>query len=112
KSTIPAFVDLVKSHGRRPIYRVSARPIQEVAPMATSVNGYPVLSTNRTTGPLPRLRKWVVPGANRHLLVRDGSTGFLLLHFALWWHESIGKLDAKGAPWDEWGWAVRPVRGQ
>lgn len=80
--------------------------------MATSVNGYPVLSTNRTTGSTPRLRKWVVPGANRHLFVRDGSTGFLLIHFALWWHEVIGRLDAKGAPWDEWGWAVRPVRGK
>ena len=79
--------------------------------MSTSVNGHPVLSA-RTTGGLPRLRKWIIPGANRHLLVRDGSMGFLLIHFALWWHETIGRLDAPGTVWDEWGWNVRPVRGQ
>lgn len=75
-----------------------------------SQNGMPVLATNRTTGDLPRLRKWVIPGANRHVYLRDGSVGFLLVHFALWWHESLHRLD--GGVWDEWGWAVRPVRGQ
>lgn len=78
----------------------------------TSANGYPVLFDNRTTGDLPRLRKWVIPGTGRHLFLRDGSAGFLLVHFALWWHERIGRLDAPGAPWDEWGWDVRPIRGK
>lgn len=78
--------------------------------MATSANGYPVLFENRTTGPLPRLRKWVVPGTQRHLYLRDGSTGFLLIHFALWLHERVEPLD--DGVWDDWGWAVRPVRGQ
>lgn len=73
-------------------------------------NGYPVLETNRTTGPLPRLRQWQIPGCDRHIYLRDGSVGFVLLHLALWWHETIHPLDV--GVWDEWGWAVRPVRGQ
>ena len=75
-----------------------------------SQNRWPVIESNRTTGPLPRLRKFVVPGTGRHLFLRDGAAGFLLAHFALWWHEVISPLD--GGVWDEWGWAVRPVRGQ
>lgn len=78
--------------------------------MATSQNGWYVLESNRTTGSLPRLRKWVIPGTNRHLYLRDGSAGFLLVHFALWWHRWVSRLD--GGVWDEWGWAVRPIRGQ
>lgn len=73
-----------------------------------SQNGWPVL-TGATDGPHPRLRKAVVPGANRHLYLRDGSVAFLILHFALWWHERISRLD--GGVWDEWGWADRNVRG-
>ena len=71
--------------------------------------GWPVL-TSSTKGSPPRLRKFVLPGTNRHLLLRDGSVGFLLCHFALWWHDRISRLD--GGTWDEWGWASRPVREQ
>lgn len=78
--------------------------------MATSQNGYPVLFENRTTGSLPRLRKFEIPGVNRHLFLRDGSAGFVLLHFALWFDESLERLDI--GVWDDWGWAVRAVRGQ
>lgn len=78
--------------------------------MATSQNGYPVLFSNRTTGVLPRLRKWIIPGTNRHLYLRDGSVGFVIVHFAMWWHKWVSPLD--GGIWDEWGWAVRPIRGQ
>lgn len=80
--------------------------------MATTANGQEVLSSNRTTGPLPRLRKWLVPGTNRHLYLRDGSMGFILVHVALWFHECVERLDLSGQPWDEWGWAVRPQRGR
>src|SRR4051812_28143633 len=75
-----------------------------------SQNGYPVIETNRTTGSLPRLRKWIIPGTDRHVFLRDGSVGFVLVHLALWFHNTIERLD-RGV-WDEWGWAVRPVRGQ
>ncbi|MFT3871056.1 MAG: M15 family metallopeptidase [Nocardioides sp.] len=78
--------------------------------MSTTVSGWPVLTSNRTTGALPRLRKWVVPGASRHLYLRDGSAGFLLVHLALWWHQRVERLDL--GVWDDWGWAVRAVRGQ
>lgn len=80
--------------------------------MAITVNGYKVLFDNRTTGTFPRLRKWVIPGTGRYLLLRDGVLGFVLIHFALWYHEKIERLNASGSQWDEWGWAVRPVRGQ
>lgn len=81
--------------------------------MTSSVNGWPVLD-NRTTGRLPRLRKWIIPtagdrAADRHLYLRDGSAGFLLAHLALWFHESVERLNT--GTWDEWGWASRPIRG-
>lgn len=85
--------------------------------MATTVNGWPVLFTNRTDGPMPRLRKWNVPATNglskgeKYFYLRDGSTGFILMHFIMWFHETIERLDVNKI-WDEWGWAVRPVRGQ
>lgn len=78
--------------------------------MATAANGWPVLFSNRTTGPHPRLRKFIIPGTGRHFLLRDGSAGFLLAYVALWWHENLHPINL--GIWDEWGWAVRPVRGQ
>lgn len=77
--------------------------------MSRTFNGWPVLSSS-TTGQLPRLRKWTVPTpgneATRHLFLRDGSAGFLLCHLALWFHESVERLDL--GVWDDWGWADRP----
>lgn len=84
--------------------------------MASTVNGWTVLESNRTTGSLPRLRKWNLPMAHfthvepRHFYLRDGSAGFLLMHVLLWFHEKVERLDV--GIWDDWGWAVRPVRGQ
>lgn len=80
--------------------------------MATSQNGYPVLFDNRTTGRTPRLRKFEIPGTGgQHLYLRDGSAGFVLAHYSTWWDHSVERLDIDKV-WDEWGWAVRPVRGQ
>lgn len=125
---VPDFVDLVKSHNGRRIYRVSKRPIAqsihpkpkpkpkppapkpEENPVATTANGHPVIFSATYTGPGPRLRKWKVPGVERHFIARDGAMGFILMHVALWFHEVVERID-KGT-WDEWGWAVRPVRGQ
>lgn len=80
--------------------------------MSASVNGWPLLGGG-TDGPLPRLRKWVVPTpgtpGDRHLYLRDGSAGFLLVHLAVWFHERVERLDL--GVWDEWGYAPRPVRG-
>ncbi len=77
--------------------------------MSFSQNLWPVISSSRSTGAHPRLRKWIIPGTGRHLYARDGSAGFLLALLALWFHDRIEALD--GGVWDEWGWANRPVRG-
>lgn len=76
--------------------------------MSKSQNGYPALAT-RYTGAFPRLRKWKIPGTDRHLILRDGSTGFLLVHLAMWFDKNVEDVDA--GIWDEWGYAYRPVRG-
>ncbi len=78
--------------------------------MATCANGWAVIEKLRTTGALPRLRKWQLPDIDRHFYLRDGSAGFLLTHLALWWHERVDPLT--GGILDEWSWAVRPIRGQ
>ena len=75
-----------------------------MATVVTSQNGWPVLAEHS-----PLLHKWVIPGTDRHLILREGSAGFLLAHFVLWFHEKIERLDQ--GTWDEWGYAYRPVRG-
>ena len=78
--------------------------------MSTSQNGYQVLLANNPTGPLPRLRRWQIGGTGRAVTLRDGSAGFLLAHVAHWFHANIEAIDT--GILDDWGWAVRPVRGQ
>lgn len=85
--------------------------------MATTVNGYPVIPAGKMSGPGPHLRKWYMPPGHglkkheRHFILREGAMGFVLMHFILWFHETIERLDINRI-WDEWGHAVRPVRGQ
>ena len=85
--------------------------------MAQTVNGWPVIFHEDYDGPGPHLCKWYFPeghGLTRHekyLILRDGAIGFIIMHFFLWFHETIERLDTQKL-WDEWGWAVRPVRGQ
>jgi hypothetical protein len=67
-----------------------------------SQNGWPVLSTDDC-------RKWLMPGVPRHFLLAHGAPGFVLMHLALWFHESIERLDL--GTWDEWGHANRTIRG-
>lgn len=74
--------------------------------MNTSQNGFPVLSAGS-----PLLHRWVIPARTGHfeLLLRHGSVGFLLAHFALWWAEVIEPVAGKIL--DDWGWApLRNVR--
>jgi hypothetical protein len=78
--------------------------------VATSQNNYLVLLTERTTGPLPRLRHWTIAGTSRAVYLRDGSAGFLLAHFAHWFDQHIERMGT--GTYDDWGWAVRPIRGQ
>lgn len=74
--------------------------------MPNSQNGWPALAAGSS-----KLYKWVVPGTDRHFMLRNGSAGFLLCHLILWYHERVHKLNEKGSVWDEWAWAYRPVRG-
>lgn len=76
--------------------------------MALSQNGWVVLDSD-TTGSMPRLRSWVIPGVDRRLLLRDGSAGFLLVHLAMWFDATIESVDA-GAK-DDWGYARRQISG-
>lgn len=73
-------------------------------------NGWPLIHDTRTTGPLPRLRKWNLPGTDRYFVVRDGAVGFLLVHAALVFHRKVERLDLRSDVWDEWGYAPRNVR--
>lgn len=73
--------------------------------MATSQNGYPAITSS--TG----CKKWMLDlrGESRHLVIAPGAPGFLLAHFALWFHDTIEPLNQ--GQWDEWGWAYRDIRG-
>lgn len=73
--------------------------------MAKSQNGWIALVPGSTL-----LYQWYVPGTQRHFLLRNGSAGFILCHFILWFHETIEKLNRKGEVWDDWAYAYRPVR--
>jgi hypothetical protein len=73
-----------------------------------SSNGYPVLPST-TTGAHPRLRNFELPGINRNLLLRDGSCGFLLVHFTLWYDEELEQIDVGGV--DDWGYSSRRIAG-
>ena len=75
--------------------------------MATSQNGWPVLSSGHRL-----LRKIEIPGAGgQHVITRQGSAGFLLGHVATYFDHEVERLDIDKV-WDEWGHAVRPIRGQ
>jgi hypothetical protein len=72
----------------------------------TSVNGWQVL---QPTSPL--LHTWVIPARTGEVRIklRNGSAGFLLAHFLLWFAERVEPLH--GGIVDDWGYALRPVRG-
>jgi len=75
--------------------------------MAKSQNGYPVLESPSDCV------KWIIPmkkGSPKHFVLKPGPAGYVLAHFALFFHESVEPLNTQ-AKWDDWGYAKRPVRG-
>lgn len=72
--------------------------------MPTSYNGWPVVQPSS-----PLLHGWVIPDASRTMKLRNGSAGFLLSHFTLWFHETIEAIDE--GTYDDWAYAYREVRG-
>lgn len=75
--------------------------------MSNSQNGWPALAYGSST-----LHTWVIPAKNGavRLTLRNGSAGFLLVHFLLWFSEVIEDLTGSH-PADDWGFAPRPIRG-
>lgn len=73
---------------------------------ATSQNGWPALDRSSA-----RLYRWKIPAKNGvfYLTLRNGSAGFILAFFALWFSEVIEKVSGKVL--DDWGYAYRLIRG-
>jgi hypothetical protein len=73
---------------------------------ATAQNGWPALDQSS-----PLLHTWVIPAKNgtSRIRLRNGSAGFLLAHYLLWYAEAVEPL--VGPVLDDWGYAYRMVRG-
>ena len=71
-------------------------------------NGWPVLEPGS-----PDLHTWVIPGTHRRITLRNGSVGFVLAYWALWWNDKVERLDIPGQdePVDEGGHNYRPLTG-
>ena len=76
--------------------------------MASSVNGWPALSSNSRL-----LHTWDVPKSDTRLRIRHGSAGFLLIHMAVYFDRYVEDIDDnyRGGELDDWGYAYRAVRG-
>lgn len=75
--------------------------------MTQSANRWGVLAPNSRL-----LHTWTVPFTGREpvrLTVRRGSVGLTLVHAAMFWDESVERLDLPG-PRDDWSIAFRPIR--
>jgi hypothetical protein len=77
-------------------------PPSHAAAPSHSANGWPVLEASEVV-------TWRLPAAGRVFTLAPGPAGFLLAHFALWFHEAVEPLSV--APWDDWGYARRLIRG-
>lgn len=74
--------------------------------MTTSQNGWPALVDGDR-----RLYIWTIPTKHGDVRIRlrNGSAGFLIAHYVLWYAEVLEPVVGKVL--DDWGWAYRPVRG-
>lgn len=77
----------------------------------TSQNGWSVIFSDQAAA---KTQVWNIPNADgkvvRSIRLRKGAAGFLLTCVAAWFHEHIERIDV--GTYDDWGWAVRPIRGQ
>lgn len=71
--------------------------------VAWSQNGYLANDVTRT-------KVWTIPGTDRKLRLHEGAPGALLVHFFAWFDKNVESID--GGQLDDWGFAVRPIRGQ
>lgn len=74
--------------------------------MRKSQNGWPVLEHGS-----PLLHVWVIPAKSGTFTItlRNGSAGLVLAHYLLWFADVIEPV--LGKILDDWGHAVRAVRG-
>lgn len=70
--------------------------------MAQSQNGYRANDIDRT-------KTWTIPGTTRQVRLHAGDAGWLLVHFAAWFHKNVESIDR--GQLDDWGYAERPIRG-
>lgn len=72
-----------------------------------SQNGWPVLEPGSG-----KLYPWRLPlrTGERVITLRNGSAGFVLAHWVLFFHERIESIN--GPQLDDWGYAYRYVRGE
>lgn len=71
-----------------------------------SQNGWPYLAPDSG-----KLHTWVIPSRTGEftLRMRNGSAGFVLAVFALWFSEVVQQV--RGKILDDWGYASRDIRG-
>lgn len=74
--------------------------------MNRSQNGWPVLEAGSSL-----LHTWVIPtnGGIVRIPLRNGSAGFLLALWVMWYANHIEPVVGKVL--DDWGWAARAIRG-
>lgn len=72
--------------------------------IAKSQNGYVVRFD------AAKLRSWAIPGTSTRIRLANNWAGFLLVHFLAWYNRNIEPITGKVL--DDWGWAVRPIRGK
>lgn len=77
---------------------------------APTVEGFPVI----LRGDSSLLHRWVIPGADRSLTMRNGSTGFLLAVMALRFNDLVERLEQpaeRHGGVDDGAWNARPITG-
>lgn len=70
--------------------------------MIYSQNGYPALGEGSKL-----LHRWKVPGTQRLFTLRQGPSGFLLVHFIVWFDEEVESLIGM---LDDYGHSYRVIR--
>ena len=83
--------------------------VQPGGPDGHLQNGYLVLD-NDTSGRPPRLRKWLIPGVEPAAAAPGRLGGFLLVHLAMWFDQTIERMDSVQT-WTTGAGRSRQIRG-
>jgi hypothetical protein len=69
--------------------------------MPVSQNGYSACNEDQ-------IKTWAISGTSRKVRLRAGDPGWLLAHFASWFHKHVESIDS--GQLDDWGYNCRDVR--